>query len=219
MATSYPPHVHHATQSITSDEALQFIQEYLFNVEIQPWLHPDAILSERGPQLAGTLSGGLTLHNLRRVEAGLRGERLGGATLQDPNLSYLKHHSAIEEPYNSHQDIRLENQEVIAREGYELGNKSGEPVVNNEEWQDMESYRRDQEITEGEIGRRDMGVADEGSGGVNTEVMVTTSATKKEEKSSEEKEERRKAKEERKRERADRRQAREKRRAERAAKK
>ncbi|KAI9882268.1 MAG: hypothetical protein M1823_005988 [Watsoniomyces obsoletus] len=240
MTTPYPPCVHHATEPISSDEALHLIQDYLSNVDSQPWLHPDAILSERGPQLAGTLTGGLALHNLRRVEAGLRGERLGGVSFQDPDMMpFRQHHSAIEDVYNPDQNIRLENQEVIAREGYEIGKNGDVAVTGVEEWQDMESYQRDQEITEGEIGQRDTGVADEALVQVKTEVMETSPTPKVEEKSQmsasevmvsspipkeekrkmsgSEKEERKRGKQMRKRARQERRETKARRRAEKAA--
>lgn len=77
MATPYPASVHHSSRSVDPDEALTLLQAYLAASETNAWLHPDAILSERGPRIAGTMEGGLTMHNLRRVEAGLRGEWLG----------------------------------------------------------------------------------------------------------------------------------------------
>ncbi|KAI9750822.1 MAG: hypothetical protein M1815_001576 [Lichina confinis] len=77
MATPYPASVHHSSRSVDPDEALKLLQAYITASETKAWLHPDAILSERGPRIAGTMEGGLTMHNLRRVEAGLRGERLG----------------------------------------------------------------------------------------------------------------------------------------------
>ncbi|KAI9865900.1 MAG: hypothetical protein M1813_001867 [Trichoglossum hirsutum] len=65
---------------IPASLALQHVQAYLASALSKPHLHPSSNLTERGPtaSLSSSTAGGLVLHNLRRVEAGLRGERWGG---------------------------------------------------------------------------------------------------------------------------------------------
>ncbi|KAI9755912.1 MAG: hypothetical protein M1815_004460 [Lichina confinis] len=60
MATPYPASTHHSRRSVDPDEALKLLQVYLVASETKAWLHPDAILGERGPRIAGTMEGGLT---------------------------------------------------------------------------------------------------------------------------------------------------------------
>jgi hypothetical protein len=76
----YPPiYTLQPPQSIPPSLALTYIQNYLTSTLTQPHLHPSSQLTERGPtaSLSSNSAGGLVLHNLRRVEAGLRGERWG----------------------------------------------------------------------------------------------------------------------------------------------
>ncbi|KAI9767573.1 MAG: hypothetical protein M1840_005610 [Geoglossum simile] len=74
---SYPPSVSHPPRPISPSEALSQIQNYLTLSITDTSLHPSAQLTERGPvaDLSSSSAGGLVLHNLRRIEAGLRGER------------------------------------------------------------------------------------------------------------------------------------------------
>lgn len=87
-ASSYPPHVHLTPlKPTTPADALALIQNYLAASATQPHLHPDCHFVENGIQLNNPIeTGGLILHQLRRVEAGLRGERLGAdILLQEEN--------------------------------------------------------------------------------------------------------------------------------------
>ncbi|KAF2099186.1 hypothetical protein NA57DRAFT_56801 [Rhizodiscina lignyota] len=77
---SYPPTIiHHAsTKPVSLEDAQKTIAAYLKNSKRKPYLHPDAVLETSGPSYSvqGGRQGGLVLHQLRRVEAGLRGEIL-----------------------------------------------------------------------------------------------------------------------------------------------
>lgn len=59
------------------------ISQFLEKSESSPFLHPNALITEEGPVLpfAGQ-DGGVVIQNLRRIEAGLRGEQLAA----DDNL-------------------------------------------------------------------------------------------------------------------------------------
>lgn len=78
MSTHHPlpPHVHLTEpQPISSDVALASIESYLKLTTEHAYLHPDVIFTSAGPAANSSLAtGGLVLHQLRRVEAGLRGE-------------------------------------------------------------------------------------------------------------------------------------------------
>ncbi|KAK7532209.1 uncharacterized protein J3D65DRAFT_97102 [Phyllosticta citribraziliensis] len=75
---SYPPQFVVANKPISAEEAQQAIATYLQESELEPRMHPDALLSTSGVQFAsaGGPQGGIVLHNLRRVDAGLQGEVL-----------------------------------------------------------------------------------------------------------------------------------------------
>ncbi|KAI9814121.1 MAG: hypothetical protein M1832_006009 [Thelocarpon impressellum] len=126
MATPYPPQRTHRIRRVSPATALVLVQTYLSASRTSAYLHPDALLTERGPQLAASEEGGLILHNLRRVEAGLRGETLG-----EPEL-YVEHADGgggMDEESN----------------GWEGAGAEGG-------WQDMDTYAREQEI-EGDVGK------------------------------------------------------------------
>ncbi|KAK5016810.1 hypothetical protein LTR39_001885 [Cryomyces antarcticus] len=75
---AYPPIVHHHSSPLPQPDALTAVSTHLAESANNPSLHPDALLTPSGVQYSthGGPTGGLTLHNLRRVEAGLRGEHL-----------------------------------------------------------------------------------------------------------------------------------------------
>jgi hypothetical protein len=78
MSTHHPlpPHVHLTEpQAVSSDVVLANIQSYLQLTTEHAYLHPDVIFTSAGPTANSSLAtGGLVLHQLRRVEAGLKGE-------------------------------------------------------------------------------------------------------------------------------------------------
>ncbi|KAH7062444.1 hypothetical protein B0J12DRAFT_237987 [Macrophomina phaseolina] len=75
---AYPPHVILGSKSLSTDATQKLIATYLEDSESNAHLHPDALLTTSNVQFApsGGSQGGVILHNLRRVEAGLRGEVL-----------------------------------------------------------------------------------------------------------------------------------------------
>lgn len=87
--TSYPPTHHHAslTTHLSPSAAQTHLAAFLDKTSTQPHLHPDSLLSITGVTYSAHSgpSGGLALHHLRRIEAGLRGEELGAETEDDLN--------------------------------------------------------------------------------------------------------------------------------------
>ncbi|KAH6673187.1 hypothetical protein B0J14DRAFT_482493 [Halenospora varia] len=120
--SAFPP-----TRSIPSiplppDTALKYLTSYLASLPNNPHLLPNARLTSAGPT-DGT-SSSITIHNLQRVEAGLRGE-------------FLK------------PELELEEEAVGVAEGMDDGtNKEG---TDGEGWQDLGEYQREQSIEGGEI--------------------------------------------------------------------
>jgi hypothetical protein len=82
MATSGPNPVQPTqiltTRSISQSAALDFLSAYLDRAANDPSLQPSAMITEHGPISRTTAAApNLTLHNLKRVQAGLAGETLG----------------------------------------------------------------------------------------------------------------------------------------------
>ena len=170
---SYPPYRAHSSHQLSIEAAQSLLSTYLTESESSPHLHPDALLSTAGVQFSthGGPMGGLVLHNLRRVEAGLRGERLA----PDP------------EPESDDRVL-----DGLVESEAKLQGKSWKRKLNDVEegWQDLEEFQREQGGVEvGEIGDRSNFVED---GDAEPPVLATGSARKKVDK-----EARKKAKKER----------------------
>ncbi|KAI9889812.1 MAG: hypothetical protein M1814_004914 [Vezdaea aestivalis] len=79
-----PTVVHHQDRVVSRQTAIEHIQKYLEEALTRPHMHPDATLSGIGAVLDhDTETRGVVLHNLERVEAGLRGEVLQAEDLED----------------------------------------------------------------------------------------------------------------------------------------
>lgn len=180
-ATSLPPTTHHSTRSVSPATALTLLSTYIANATTDASLQPNALLTERGPITSNSGSStGLTIHNLKRVEAGLKGEHLGA------DLSFAKFGG------EGLPDIQMGDGDAGvngyggAVEGREEGEGEGEGEGG---WQDMQAYEREQEITEGEVGPRHSGVQD---GGEVPRVKESTSGKNKDERRRNKKEKRKK---------------------------
>lgn len=158
--TSLPPTRHHSTRPVSPTTALALLSTYIANAAEDPSLQPNALLTERGPISSSSGSStGLTIHNLKRVEAGLKGEHLGA------DLNFAKFGGE-----------GLPDLQMGGREGGEWdgevngsltvgdgGEVDEERKAGQDGWQDMQAYEREQEITEGEVGARHSGVQDAGA--------------------------------------------------------
>ena len=135
---AYPPMRHHESQRISPSHAQQLLSEFLEATTMDPSLHPNALLTENGPVVVSSGSVGLVLHNLKRVEAGLRGEHLAAdLTFKDfggeglPALTRGKIHHSGKETEES------------------KGRADKAPAQG---WQDKAEYEREQEVAQGELG-------------------------------------------------------------------
>jgi hypothetical protein len=121
-------------------DASKMLDKYLTNSERHPHLHPDALITPTGVTFSshGGPTGGVVMHNLRRVAAGLRGEYL------EPE--------ATPEPEENEQDSGATNRKGKGKKG----RRSADTVDGAQnEWQDMSEFEREEaEIEVGEIGER-----------------------------------------------------------------
>ena len=154
MATCFPPTHHHSHHRIPLSHAHTLVAAYLSASATDPSLHPNALLTENGPITPNAGSNtGLVLHNLKRVEAGLRGEYLGaylelgkkGALLED-----------LDGALGVVDDTTKRNEE----RGMSGEGRTGGTVEAEEDWQDRSEFEREQEDLQGEIGEREHGGPD-----------------------------------------------------------
>ena len=126
--SAFPPHKSIPSIPVSQEIALKYLSSYLSSTTTKPHLLPNARLEASGPTAGSSSS--VTLHNLQRVEAGLKGEWLA------PTLE-LNEGEGVE----------------VAEQGMDDGtNKTGE---GEGEWQDLEDYQREQSIEVGDVGNRD----------------------------------------------------------------
>ncbi|MCJ1254994.1 hypothetical protein MMC24_002810 [Lignoscripta atroalba] len=154
---SYPPHRLHSSQPISPAQALTLLSSYLEATAVDAYLHPNALLTESGPISATSGSNtGLVLHNLKRVEAGLRGEHLGA------DLSFAKKFGGegLPDLHVGYYGVEGAGAGSGAGSGTKqtaagLGRREDDDAeMGDGEWQDRTEFEREQEVVEGEIGER-----------------------------------------------------------------
>ncbi|KAK0261905.1 hypothetical protein LTR91_015853 [Friedmanniomyces endolithicus] len=173
---AYPPIFHHPdkTRRLTPLEAQTELADFLQNVEIQAYLHPDAQLSASGITFAAQSGprGGLAIHHLRRIEAGLRGERLGVETTEDLDKEYGPEPEAeLPEGDDSKLDALIEggtgrkgglkrkrtSDWAATSSNADLPRDSQEALAgadDESEWQDQDEYEQSQRNLVGDVGER-----------------------------------------------------------------
>ncbi|KAF2645750.1 hypothetical protein P280DRAFT_476233 [Massarina eburnea CBS 473.64] len=134
-----PPTRHISSTSISLDSATAMLEKYIRNSAKHAHLHPDARISAMGVDFSvnSGAAGGVVLHNLRRVTAGLKGEYLEPEPTPEP-----------------------EEQAEGASWGGKKGRKSA--LVNKEaataedgEWMSMSEFEREEgQVEVGEVGDR-----------------------------------------------------------------
>ncbi|KAL3428308.1 hypothetical protein PVAG01_01817 [Phlyctema vagabunda] len=126
MSTAFPPQRSQDSVPIPVETALTYLQTYINATKTSPYLLPNARLELSGPS-AGPAESSVTMHNLQRVEAGLRGEWLA------PVL-----------------DLG-EAVPVATGVAETMGEQVDADKMETEGWQDLDEYQRQQEDIEGEI--------------------------------------------------------------------
>nr|OQO19021.1 hypothetical protein B0A51_15250 [Rachicladosporium sp. CCFEE 5018] len=146
---SYPPHRSLPAQSLSPSAAQSLLSTFLAQTPTSPHLHPDALLTASGIAFSPNSgpTGGLALHHLKRIAAGLRGENLAQESKQDLEALFGAELSVGD-------DTRVDGVIEAARSA--LG-KRGRSVERVEEWQDLGDFQREQRNLEGEVGDREGG--------------------------------------------------------------
>ena len=146
--SAFPPHKTLTSLPVSQEIALKFLTSYLDATKTTPHLLPNARLEPNG--VTAVSGSSILIHNLERVQAGLRGEWLAPVLdLEDGGAE-----SAVE---------------VKVAGGLE-GPKGDNMDVDG--WQDLDEYQREQSIEEGEVGPRQTGVAQEGDSEFEERVEV-----------------------------------------------
>ncbi|KAI4103680.1 MAG: hypothetical protein L6R37_003686 [Teloschistes peruensis] len=146
LVNALPPTNHHDGQRITTHRAQQLLARFLDQTATDASLHPNALLTENGPITPSSGSTGLVLHNLKRVEAGLRGEHLAA------DLSF--------KTFGGEGLPNLMGSGILNSDLTKQHRKEGEIQDFQEDWQDKDEYEREQAIEQGEIGQRNCAFED-----------------------------------------------------------
>ncbi|TVY13255.1 hypothetical protein LARI1_G008999 [Lachnellula arida] len=128
-ASAFPPHKSIPSIPVPQEIALKYLSAYLTSTTTHAHLLPNARLEASGPTAGSSSS--VTLHNLQRVEAGLRGEWLAPTLLLDG-------------------DGEGQGMGMGVDDGKGVGEGQAE-----EGWQDLEEYQREQSIEVGDVGGRE----------------------------------------------------------------
>ena len=174
----FPPTITHSTTRISPSTALTHLSDYLARSATDLSLLPNAQLTESGPAVgSSSAQGGVVIHNLRRVEAGLKGEYLAAtvgadaeaavtdsvgvkvhaevATVQQPSSPTKKRKRQIEDDMLTSRPPKASGQTLLSQSNpaasqQDFGAKNG--------WQDKSEYEQSQNIEQGELGQRDNAV-------------------------------------------------------------
>lgn len=137
-AETLAPHRLVSSQSITLEKAASILEKYLTNSEVHSHLHPDALITPSGTTFGaqGGSTGGVILHNLRRVAAGLKGDYLEPEPTPEP-------------------EGEGQNALVGADNSLDQPNRAKTDGTAAEDWQDMSEFEREEGAIEvGEVGDR-----------------------------------------------------------------
>lgn len=154
-ADTLAPHRHVSSQPVSLENASAILDKYLLNSATYPHLHPDALITPSGTTFSAQSGpiGGVVMHNLRRVAAGLKGDYL------EPEPT--------PEPEGGDQD---QNISAFSR----VNGKGKKTIEITEDWQDMSEFEREEgQIEVGEIGDRSNFVQE---GGAPPELETTAGA-------------------------------------------
>src|SRR5690242_19811345 len=82
-----PPYRRVSSRPISRANASNMLDKYLANSEAHPRLHPDSNITPTGVTFSshGGPMGGVVMHKLRRVSAGLRGEYMEPEVTPEPD--------------------------------------------------------------------------------------------------------------------------------------
>jgi hypothetical protein len=167
--SAFPSHRSVPSIPVSQDIALKYLQTYLEATKSSPYLLPNARLEPSGPT-ADSSDSSVTIYNLKRVEAGLRGEWLA------PTLD-------------------LEDNTTQAANGLAAApGNNADDQMETDGWQDLDEYQREQQVMQGGEGPIETADARDEDSELDSEVegAKPDKKPKKEEKKLRSKEEKRK---------------------------
>ncbi|TAQ85867.1 hypothetical protein B7494_g5828 [Chlorociboria aeruginascens] len=153
--SAFPPHRSIPSVPISQEIALKYLNIYLEATKSSPYLLPNARLEPSGPT-AGSSNSSVVIHNLQRVEAGLRGEWLA------PNLDSEENAGPVAGGFDDGTNTAADNMEVGG-------------------WQDLDEYQREQDvIEEGDAGIQEtaLGSEDDLDGAIENSGVRSVKASK-----------------------------------------
>ncbi|KAH9845347.1 hypothetical protein Tdes44962_MAKER06704 [Teratosphaeria destructans] len=166
--TSFPPIHHHPrlTKPLKPADAQKQLAAFLAQTSTKAYLHPDAILSASGIQYSAQSgpNGGLAIHHLRRMEAGLRGENLIAESAEElaeqfgalPDGDDTRVDALIDSKINGSKRKRsMDEVGQWAEDASEAAYGDVSIARATEDWEDKEQYELKQRPVEGEVGDRD----------------------------------------------------------------
>lgn len=127
-----------SSQSISLEKAASILDKYLANSEVHSHLHPDALITPTGTAFGaqGGPTGGVIMHNLRRVAAGLKGNYLEPEPTPEPEGEDQAAFDSTSDPHGQPN----------------AGKTDGTAA---EDWQEMSEFEREEGAIEvGEVGDR-----------------------------------------------------------------
>jgi len=200
-----PPHRLLTTTHIPTETASSILQTYILNSESHAHLHPDALIKASKVVFSahGGPTGGVVMHNLRRVAAGLRGEYLEPEATPEPEETAttgegVEVSAAVGAQGKSGKIARPKKSMKPTGTKMTFEDEEGPSVEEtaNEGWMDKETYELEEGAVDevGELGERSNFVA---SGGAVPEVEATDEGAGSKRKAAQDKEARKKAKKER----------------------
>jgi hypothetical protein len=127
---AFPPLRTRPAEPVSAAAALEMLQAFLDAAATSAHLAPNAMLQPGGPASQGRPGASLVMHNLKRVEAGLRGEWLA------PRLDLDGTETGV--------------CATAAEDGLDT-----DAEREKEGWVDLETYRRQQSVAEGDGTQRD----------------------------------------------------------------
>ncbi|KAF1971365.1 hypothetical protein BU23DRAFT_180289 [Bimuria novae-zelandiae CBS 107.79] len=135
-AETLAPHRRISSQAISLEKASAILDKYLTDSTVHAHLHPDALITPSGTDFSAQSgpTGGVVLHNLHRVAAGLKGDYLEPEPTPEP------------EGANQARDSSALNG---------VNGQAKEAAAVTEEWQEMSEFEREEGMVEvGEVGNR-----------------------------------------------------------------
>lgn len=151
QAISFPPIRIGASRRVSLGESQALVEAHITNSRTNPHLFPNALLLASGPTAQGAADGGVVMHNLARLNAGLKGEYLA------PSLEVEGYGSDAQEKDGDAMTGVEYTKDTTATSKRKGKHKAPDVDAMWENAQDLGSYQQEQSDVEGEIGAKQAG--------------------------------------------------------------